>query len=113
MPNWTRSPPRLRAATPGDDWRQRMLADGRGRLASRQAELVAALAGRRPPPAEFDCDRVHVAARALAIKRRRSVARAWPSLATALHERFVACFHDYAAMVPLPSLGGPVPGGPG
>src|SRR6266404_5280899 len=111
MPNWTRLPPRLRAATPGGDWRRPMSIDARERLAHRQAELVFALAGQCPPPVAFDPERVRAAARSLGVKRRRSVARAWPDLAASLGERFAAFFDDYAAAMAFPSLGGAVADG--
>jgi hypothetical protein len=88
-----------------------MSIEARERLAHQQSELVFALAGQRPPPAAFDPEQVLAAARSLAVKRRRSVARAWPGLAASLGQRFAVIFDDYAAIVQLPSRGGPVADG--
>ena len=88
-----------------------MSIEARERLAHQQSELVFALAGQRPPPAAFDPEQVLAAARSLAVKRRRSVARAWPGLAASLGERFAAYFDDYAGAIPLPSRGGPLADG--
>jgi hypothetical protein len=84
-----------------------MSADARARLAALQAELVAALAGHAAPPTGFDAERIRAAAAALATKRRRAMARAWPGLTAAIAEHF----DSYAAATPLPRLGGPLADG--
>jgi hypothetical protein len=88
-----------------------MPVDTRVRLAQEQAALVAALAGYAAPPSGFDADRIHAAAVALASKRRRSVARAWPGLAELLGDRFAERFEAYAESFPLPRVGGPLADG--
>jgi hypothetical protein len=80
-------------------------------LAARQAELVSALTGAGPAPASFDADRVAAAAEALGRKRARAAARAWPTLAAALGDRFAELFADYARTAPLPRRGGPLADG--
>ena len=75
------------------------------RLAAEQAALVRALVAGGPVPEGFDRDRVRATAAALARKRAREVARAWPVLAAdgeAFTDRFVA----YAAGRPPPAAGG-------
>lgn len=88
-----------------------MSAEARARLATKQAELVAALAGRAAAPAEFDAVRLQAAAASLATKRRHAVARAWPSLTEALGDDFEERFRCFAAATPLPRFGGPVADG--
>ena len=86
-------------------------ADARARLAARQAALVSALTAGGPLPADFDGGRIRAAAAALARKRARSVARAWPVLAGAMGERFDERFTAYAEEMPLPRSGGPLADG--
>jgi hypothetical protein len=69
----------------------------RARLAERQTRLVDALGGAAPAPAGFDHDRVALTARTLASKRRKGVARAWPSLAESLGGDFPDLFATYSA----------------
>jgi len=83
----------------------------RAGLARAQAELLACLTKGGPPPAGFDGERLRVAAAALADKRRREVAHAWPALARALGEDFAPLFYDFAARVPYPARGGPLADG--
>jgi hypothetical protein len=85
--------------------------DARARLAAEQARLVRALAGDGEPPDGFDAGRLRAAAAALAHKRARAAARAWPALARALGEGFEARFADFAARTPLPEKGGPLADG--
>jgi len=80
-------------------------------LAEQQAALVAALAGHGAVPAGFDPARVRAAADALAFKRARAAAQAWPSLRTMLGEEFRARFAVYAATTSLPQQGGPLADG--
>jgi hypothetical protein len=86
-------------------------ADARSRLAARQAELVRALTGQGEPPAGFDPARLLAAARSLARKRMREVARAWPALSGSLGDTFAARFRDFAAVTPSPTEGGPLADG--
>jgi hypothetical protein len=88
-----------------------MSVDARADLAARQAELVAALAGRVAPPAGFDVGRLQAAASSLATKRLRAVARAWPGVAAALGDRFGECFRAFAGTSPPPAAGGPLADG--
>jgi hypothetical protein len=83
-----------------------MSLDGRAELGRLQAALVDTLAGAAPPPAGFDPVRLQAAARSLAAKRRRAVARAWPNLTAALGDRFGGRFASFAAQTPLPRWGG-------
>jgi hypothetical protein len=85
--------------------------EARTRLAAQQAALVSALMGAGEAPAEFDAARLHAASRSLACKRARAVARAWPSLARDLAQRFSSLFAAYAAVTSLPRHGGPVADG--
>ena len=75
-------------------------------LADQQAALVAALTAEGPVPAGFDPTRLRAAADALAFKRARSVANAWPSLRAMLGGDFRETFAAYAAVAPLPAHGG-------
>ena len=69
-----------------------MPTDPRARLAARQAELIRALYG-GPPAKGMDPHKVTLTSNALARKRARAVARAWPELTrelgTQYAERFV------------------------
>jgi hypothetical protein len=80
-------------------------------LAQQQAALVAALTGQGPLPAGFDAARVRAAADALAFKRARAVAQAWPSVRAMLGADFRASFAAYATTAPLPQHGGPLADG--
>jgi hypothetical protein len=83
----------------------------RERLAAGQAALVRALVGGGPVPGGFDPDRVRATAAALARKRAREVARAWPVLAAELGEDFTGAFLAHAAGRPPPAGGGAVADG--
>jgi hypothetical protein len=88
-------------------------ADGRAELARQQQALLRALVAGGPAPAGFSGAQVARAARALANKRRREAARAWPALARALGARFNERFAAFAAAVPPPAEGGPLVDGRG
>ena len=77
----------------------------RERLAAEQAALVRALVG-GPVPGGFDPGRVAATSAALARKRAREVARAWPVLADGLGEGFTGRFLADAARRPPPARGG-------
>jgi hypothetical protein len=79
---------------------------GRERLAAEQAALVRALVDGGPVPAGFDPGRVAATSAALARKRAREVARAWPVLAADLGEDFTGWFVADAARRPGPARGG-------
>ena len=81
--------------------------DERARLTECQAELVRALLRGGERPAGFDADRLDTASAALAHKRRRAAAAAWPALARERGARFAELFAAYRAAVPLPRRGGP------
>jgi hypothetical protein len=76
------------------------------RLAAEQAALVRALVAGGRVPEGFDPDRVRATATALARKRARQVARAWPVLAAELGEGFTDRFVAFAAGRPPPAAGG-------
>jgi hypothetical protein len=78
----------------------------RDRLAAEQAALVRALVDGGPVPGGFDPDRVRATSAALARKRAREVARAWPVLAAELGQAFPGRFLAYAAGRPPPARGG-------
>jgi hypothetical protein len=80
-------------------------------FADQQAALLAALTGDAPVPAGFDPTRVHAAASALAFKRARAVAQAWPNARRMLGADYRAQFAAYAARTPLPQNGGPLADG--
>ena len=84
-----------------------MSIDGRSKLAAMQADLVAALVGAGTLPQGFDALRLGAAVAALATKRVRAVARAWPCL----REYLAECFAAYAATSALPRRGGPLADG--
>lgn len=88
-------------------------AEARARLAAAQAELALALTAGGDPPAGFDAGRFQAAAAALARKRARAVAQAWPELAAALGPRFDRLFADYSTEHALPREGGPTADGRG
>ena len=83
------------------------------RLAAEQAALVRALVAGGPVPEGFDRDRVRATAAALARKRAREVARAWPVLAADLGEAFTDRFGASAAGRPPPAAGGALADGLG
>jgi hypothetical protein len=87
-----------------------MPGEAREKLASLQAELVAALTRQAAPPAGFNATRIAAAASALMTKRMRAVARAWPELGEAF-AGFAARFQEYALSNPLPHAGGPLADG--
>ncbi|MBQ1025793.1 hypothetical protein [Micromonospora sp. C95] len=66
-------------------------------LASRQAELVAALVADGPPPAGFAPGPLAAARAALLRKRAGEVARHWPLLAAGLGPAWPAAFVEWAA----------------
>jgi hypothetical protein len=80
--------------------------ENREQLAADQAALVRALVGGGPVPDGFDPDRVGATSAALAGKRAREVARAWPALAADLGEDFTGRFLADAARRPPPARGG-------
>jgi hypothetical protein len=86
-------------------------ADRRTKLGELQAKLVQALTEQGAAPAGFDAARLQAAAAALARKRARSAARAWPALARALGPAFEGRFAAFAARTPLPRAGGPLADG--
>jgi hypothetical protein len=59
----------------------------------------------------MDPERLELAATSLAVKRARSVARAWPGLAAALGPEFEARFAEFAVGTLIPSRGGPLADG--
>ncbi|MCE9671417.1 hypothetical protein LY474_26790 [Myxococcus stipitatus] len=73
----------------------------REHLAQAQAELVRALGTGATIPAGFDVARVEAASRALLDKRRRLVAKTWPSLVADLGEDFAPRFEDWARQHPM------------
>ena len=79
-------------------------ADPRARLAARQAELVRALYG-GPPAQGLDPHRVRLTSNALARKRARAVARAWPALTRELGAQYAERFVAYARVTPPPDAG--------
>ena len=85
--------------------------DARSSLGAAQAELIRALAARSASPGGFDAARFQVAAQALASKRSRAAARAWPRLAGALGEEWRERFRAFARTCPLPREGGPLADG--
>ncbi|HYN17257.1 MAG TPA: hypothetical protein VEY96_04110 [Actinomycetes bacterium] len=80
--------------------------EGRERLAAEQAALVRALVDGGPVPGGFDPGRVRATSAALARKRAREVARAWPVLAAELGQDFPGRFLADAARRPPPASGG-------
>jgi hypothetical protein len=80
-------------------------------LAERQAALVAALAGADAVPAGFDAARVRAAASALAFKRARAAAHAWPGVRAMLGDDYRRRFEAYAVTTPIPQHGGPLADG--
>jgi hypothetical protein len=67
-----------------------------GELASRQADLVAALVSGAPVPPGFDARLVGVARMALLRKRAGDVARQWPMLAASLGSSWTSTFAAWA-----------------
>src|SRR5438045_684924 len=85
--------------------------DARDRLALAQAAVIETLLGRASRSAGFDAERVAAAARALASKRSRAVAKAWSLLAQALGGSFAEVFAVYAKDNMLPERSGPLADG--
>ncbi|HEX5752496.1 MAG TPA: hypothetical protein VFZ09_40195 [Archangium sp.] len=85
--------------------------DARHRLERAQAGFLRALTGSAPSPPGFERSDVEAAAESLASKRRRAVARTWPSLARALGDGFRERFDAFARQTPLPARGGPLADG--
>jgi hypothetical protein len=85
----------------------------RQRLGAEQAALVRALVDGGPVPGGFDPGRVRATSAALARKRARDVARAWPALAAELGEDFTGRFLAEAARRPPPARGGALADGLG
>jgi hypothetical protein len=83
------------------------------RLAAEQAALVRALVAGEPVPEGFDPDRVRATAAALARKRAREVARAWPVLTADLGAAFTDRFVAWATGRPPPAAGGALADGLG
>src|SRR5947209_5714961 len=82
-------------------------------LAREQADFLRRL-GRANGTVErggFDARKVEIAGVALARKRRRSVAKAWPRLVEALGVRYAASFEGYCTARPWPPEGGPIADG--
>jgi hypothetical protein len=79
---------------------------GRARLAAEQAALVRALVDGGPVPGGFDPERVRATSAALARKRAREVARAWPGLAAELGPDLTGRFLADVARRPPPARGG-------
>jgi hypothetical protein len=73
--------------------------------------LVQVLTRRASIPDDFDASRIQAAADALARKRARAVARAWPALQRALGPCFLIRFAAFAATASIPRLGGPLADG--
>ncbi|MGC5017933.1 hypothetical protein [Micromonospora sp. DT47] len=84
------SGPAGRDAAPG-------AAAARADLATRQAELVAALVAGAPPPPGFAAEPVDAARAALLRKRAGDVARHWPLLAAGLGDAWWDTFRGWAA----------------
>ena len=78
------------------------------RLADEQAALVAALGDCQPSLPGFDATRLHAMSVLLRGKRRRAVARRYPTIVRALGERFAASFDEYAVAAALRSSHGPI-----
>lgn len=81
--------------------------DTRARLAEQQAALVHALVGDGDALPGFDIKRIEATSAALLSKRRHELAHSWPALTSALGERFLSLFAEYAALTPMPKIGGP------
>jgi hypothetical protein len=78
--------------------------EARARLAARQVELIRALYG-GPPVKGLDARMVALTSAALAQKRARAVASAWPALASELATDFAGRFVAYALATPPPDCG--------
>jgi hypothetical protein len=87
--------------------------DGNDRfgLKAQQAALLQALVQRASNLSDFDAERLQAASRAIAHKRFRSVAKAWPAIAAWLGDDFGPRFARYAESNPLPAGGGPLADG--
>jgi len=69
--------------------------------AKQQEEFLRALVSNGPLPPGFDPDRAEILARALARKRGRAVARAWPALEHILGSSYECTFAAFARTRPL------------
>jgi hypothetical protein len=78
-----------------------MAHDARRRLGLQEAELVASLTSLGPTPLRMDLQRIAAIRRALALKRVRVVARAWPSLRQALGDDFERVALGVLATAPM------------
>lgn len=74
--------------------------DARGRLARRQAELLAALVAGGPVPPGFDPDQVRAQSTGLAAKRRDTTAKVVPDLPRLLGVQYGPLFLAYARTHP-------------
>ncbi|MFT3880825.1 MAG: hypothetical protein QM703_14335 [Gemmatales bacterium] len=79
-----------------------MLNEIRERQADAQSHLVASLMRGSSAPTGFDADDLSSTSRSLISKRFRLVQNAWPVFDTALGERFVTLFEEYARETSLP-----------
>jgi hypothetical protein len=80
-------------------------------LAAEQRALLEALMRTVAAPGGFDTEQFAAARDALAGKRARSVARAWPGLARGLGDSYFDTFRAFAETHPLPHHGGPLADG--
>ena len=85
--------------------------EDRDGLARQQGALLRSLTGLGPAPEGFDLDRIREASAAIFRKRARAARRACPKLADALGEGCDDAFASFAAMQPLPRLGGAIADG--
>lgn len=83
-----------------------MPSDPRASIAEAQTAFLGRLGG-TAPPGGFDAGKVRLAGDALARKRARSAAKAWPRVAKELGDRFAEVFAAYASERPWPPAGGP------
>jgi hypothetical protein len=82
------------------------IAEARAALARKQTKVLQALIVPGTASDKANAPHLRATAEALARKRRRSVARAWPILARNLGSRFNKLFAVFAAQTTLPSEGG-------
>jgi hypothetical protein len=75
--------------------------DARHELARAQAALVASLKTGAPPPPNFAADQLDVAGESLLKKRRRSLEKMWPTIATVLAESYASQFRAFARDFPF------------
>jgi hypothetical protein len=76
-----------------------------------QSSLAEALLKGESKLRGFDAERMQVASQALANKRRREAARAWPTVARWLGNDFASQFDRYSKQTPPPENGGPLADG--